>query len=121
MDLTGFEKMEAGRGKFLKKRSYVISISETNGWIGFGKGLVDAYGLREKKRADIFVKKISDKSFELAFVFSETGQYKLLIGNSCGLSCKALCNKYIGIVGEYRIVGAENGADGLSFLCQKSY
>lgn len=120
MNLTGFEKMEAGRGKFLKKRSYVISIQETSGWIGFGKGIDDNYKLREKKRVDIFVKKISDKVFEIAFIFSDKGQYKVVIGNSCGLSCKALGLKYPGIAGTYKISSAESSPDELCFLCQKS-
>lgn len=119
MNLEGYEMMECGRGKFLKNRSEVISVNGTSGWIGFGKGVVLGYNLQNQERCDVFVKRLQEKVFSLVFKFSKDGQYKIIRGNSLGLSIKALQQKYPGIGGEYRITGAENGTEGLFFLCEK--
>lgn len=118
MNLKGFEKIESGKGLALKSRSSKLNIT-SKGWIMIGKEIVKNYNLTNKEKADIYVKQTNNFSFEIAFIFSNTGEYNLHKGNSVFLSCKILKSKYPNIIGFYDIIGAENKPTKTIILCKK--
>lgn len=119
MDLTGYEKMMACRGKPpLRKGNRLISISQS-GHVGFGIELARDYNLNDKERVDIFVQKTDKGYFNIALGFCKSGQYKITKSEYPCVSAKALAQKYPGICGKYQLVGAENSPEGLFFLCEQ--
>ena len=112
MDLRGYEKIEAVKGSKNGKSINYLLVSERSKWLGFGRKLVERYGLKKFTRSDLFIKK-GETSSDIILRLQDKGFFKITNANGCfGLRSNTPFRLYKNLSGLYECVETEDSKEG---------